>query len=104
MPSKLFKSFLSVLISLYLNYFFSLLNELNLKETQLIFFRQQIWVFASALMYDFCLHVNVNYFKKLFDSMKFSKDYTAVCYKILNKYSGVDRILGDHPVIDLTES
>ena len=36
--------------------------------------------------------------------MKFSKDYTAVCYKILNKYSGVDRILGDHPVIDLTES
>ena len=55
-------------------------------------------------MYDFCLHVNVNYFKKLFDSMKFSKDYTAVCYKILNKHSGVDRILGDHPVIDLTKS
>ena len=36
--------------------------------------------------------------------MMFSKDYTAVCYRILNKHSGVDRILGDHPVIDLTES
>ena len=36
--------------------------------------------------------------------MWFSKDYTAVCYRILNKNCGVGRVLGDHPVIDLTES
>ena len=81
-----------------------MLNEVNLKETQLIFFRQQIRVFASELMYEFCLHVNVNYFKKLFNSMRISKDYTAVCYRTMNKHSSVDGILDDHPVIDLTES
>ena len=54
-------------------------------------------------MYDLCLHVNVNYFKKCFDSMRFSKDYTTVCNRILNKHSDVDRILGDHPVMDLNE-
>ena len=98
MPTKLFKLFLNVLIRLYLNYCFSMLNELNLKETQLIFFRQQIWVFASDLMYDSCLHINVNYFKKRFDRIMFAKDYTAVCYRILNKHSVVDRILGNHYV------
>ena len=77
MPTKLLKSFLSVLITLHL-IFFSLLNEPNLKETKLIFFRQQIWVFASDLMYDFCLDVN--------------KEHTAVCYRILNKHFGADRI------------
>ena len=55
MPTKLFKSFLSVLIRLYLNHFPSLLNEVCLQETQQIFFRQQIWIFASNLMYGFCL-------------------------------------------------
>ena len=75
-----------------------------MKETQLIFLDYKFGFFSSDLMYDSCLHVNVNYFKKLFDRMMFSKDYTAVCYRILNKHSGVDRISGDHPVIDLTES
>ena len=103
-PNKLSKSFLSALIRLYLNYFFSLLNEVCLKETQHIFFRQQIWVFASGLMYDFCLHVNIDYFNKLFQSIIFSEAYTVTCYRILNKHSVAGRILGEHRVIDLTES
>ena len=50
--AKLFKSFISVLIRLYL-FFFSLLNEFCLKETQQILFRQQIWILASDHMSDF---------------------------------------------------
>ena len=78
--------------------------EVNLKETQLIFFREQIWVFTSNLMYDFCLHVNINYFNRLFHNMRFSEEYTAACHGTSNKHSVVDRILGEHHVIDLTES
>ena len=81
--------------------FFSLLNEVWLKQIQQIFFRQQIWIFISDLMYDFCLHVNIDYFNNLFNSMKFSKGYTAACYRILNKHSVSDSILGEHPVTDL---
>ena len=44
-------SFIKTATNSVLNYFFSLLNELNLKETQLILFRQQIWVFASDLIW-----------------------------------------------------
>ena len=70
-----------------------MLNELNLKETQLIFFRQQIWVFASDLMYEFCLHVEFEYFNNLFVSLKFPENYTATCCRTIN----------DHPkFIDLT--
>ena len=36
--------------------------------------------------------------------MRFSKSYTASCYRILNKNSVADRILGEHSVTDLTES
>ena len=91
---------------MYINYFFSLLNEaeVNLKDTQLVFLREEIWIFASNLMYDFCLHVSINYFNRLFHNMRFSEEYTAACYKILNKHSVVDRILGEHHVRDLTES
>ena len=103
-PNKLSKSFLSALIRLYLNFFFSLINEVCLKETQQIFFRQQIWVSASGLMYDFCLYVNIDYFNKLFQSIRFSEAYTAACYRILNQHSVADRILGEHRVIDSTES
>ena len=78
--------------------------EVNLKETQLIFFREQIWIFASNLMYDFCLQFNINYFNRLFHNMRFSEEYTAVCYRILNKHSVSDRILCEHDVVDLSES
>ena len=55
-------------------------------------------------MYDFCFHANIDYFSKLFNSMRFSEDYTAACYRISNKHSVVDRILGEHAVIDLYSS
>ena len=58
--------FLSILIRLCLSYFFSLLNEVCLKETQKIFFRRKTWKFASDIMYDFYLHVNIDYFNNLF--------------------------------------
>ena len=54
-------------------------------------------------MYDFCFHVNIDYFNKLFDNMRFSKNYRASCYRVLNKHSVFDKILREHPVIDLTE-
>ena len=99
---NLLKAFLTILIRLYLSYFFSLLNEVNLNETHQIYLRQQIWLFASDLKYGFCLHVNIDYLNKLFDNMRFLKSYTASCNRVLNKHSVVDRILGEHPVIDLT--
>ena len=101
-PKNLFKAFLTILIRLYLSYFFSLLNEVSLNELHQIFLRQQIWLFASDLVYDFCLHVNIDCFNKLFDNMRFSKNYTTSCYRVLNKHSVVDRVLGEHPIIDLT--
>ena len=101
-PKNLFKAFLTILIRLYWSYFFSLLNKVNLNETHQIFLRQQIWLFASDLIYEFCLRVNIHYFNKLFDNMRFSKNYAASCYRVLNKHSVVERILGEHPVLDLT--
>ena len=98
---NLFKAFLTILIRFYVSYFISLLNEVNLNETHQIFLRQQICFFASDFMYDFC-HVNIDYFNKFFDNMKFSKNYTSSSYRVLNKHSVVDRILGKHPVTDLT--
>ena len=72
-----------------------------------MFLRQQIWLFASDLIYDFCLHVNTDSLKKLFDNMRFLKNYTTSCYRDSNKHSGiniaVDRIFCEHPVIDLTQ-
>ena len=81
-----------------------MLNEVSLKETQQIFLRQQIWIFAYDLMYDFCLHVNIDYFNKLFQSMRSSEAYTAACYRILNKHSVAGRILGEHPAVELTKN
>ena len=105
-PNKLFQSFLSILIRMYINLFFSQLNkvEVNLKETQFISFREQIWIFASNFMYGFCLYVENNYFNRLFHNMRFSEEYTAVCYRILNKHSVSDRILCEHDVVGLSES
>ena len=105
-PKNLFKVFLTILIRLYLSSVFSLLNEVNLNQTHQMFLRQQIWLFASDLIYDFCLHVNTDSLKKLFDNLRFLKNYTTSCYRDSNKHSGinivVDRIFCEHPVIDLT--
>ena len=90
---NIFQEFLSVLTRLYLNNFFFLLSEVKLAEKCKISFRQQIWIFVSDHMYDFCMHVNISYFNNLFKNMKFLEDYTAVCYRILND---------DSAVIDLT--
>ena len=68
-----------------------------------MFLRQQIWLFTSDLIYDFCLHVNIDALKKLFNNIRFWKNYTASFYRVLNKHSVVDRIFCEHPVIDLTQ-
>ena len=73
-------------------FFFSLLEEVQLKEVQLISFRDEIWISACHLMHDFCLRVDINHFKRLFDNMRFSKQYIASCYKILNKHSILEKI------------
>ena len=44
-------------------------------------------------MYEFCANVNINYFNNLFKKMRFSKDYKAACFRIVND---------DSTVIDLT--
>ena len=67
-----------------------------------ILLRQQIWLFTSDLIYDFCLHVNIDALKKLFNNIRFWKNYTASFYRVLNKHSVVDRIFCEYPVIDLT--
>ena len=54
-------------------------------------------------MHAFCLHVNIDYFDRLFGSMKFSENYTVACYRILHKHSFADKIFGKHAIIDLTE-
>ena len=67
-PKKLYKRFLLSmlrLLRLYLNYFCSLLSEIELEEEQKIFFRQQIWIFAADLMYGFCLNAKFEYFNNL---------------------------------------
>ena len=92
MPNKLLKSFFCVLIRLYLIFFLCWMNSIWKK--QLLFFREQIWVFASDLKYEFCLHAEFEYFNNLsVSSMKFPENYTATCYRVIN----------DHPkFIDLT--
>ena len=60
-----------------------MLEEVQLEEVHLISFRDEILISACHLMYDFCLH----YFKRLFDNMKFSKQYASPCHRILNKHS-----------------
>ena len=72
------------LLRLYLNYFCSLLSQIELKEKQKIFFRQQIWIFAADLMHGFCLNIKFEYFNNLFVSMKIPGSYTSTCYKIVN--------------------
>ena len=81
--------FSKCLIRLYLNFFLSLLNEINLKEIQQTFFRRETEIFAYDLMFDFCLNIDINYLNTLFSSMKFPNDYTTVCYKIVNRHSAV---------------
>ena len=86
-PKKLSKRFLLRLLRLlrlYLNYFCSLLSQIELKEKQKIFFRQQIWIFAADLMHGFCLNAKFEYFNNLFVSMKIPGTYTSTCYKIVN--------------------
>ena len=86
-PNILFNSYLSSSARVYFSYLFSVLEEVQLKEVQLITFRDEIWISACHLMHDFCLHVDINYFKRLFDNMRFSKQYSASCCRILNKHS-----------------
>ena len=71
-PTKLFQGILSVLTRLYLNYFFSLLNEVNSKEIQQMFFRQGTWTFAYDLIFDFCLNIDINYFDTTFQRCEIS--------------------------------
>ena len=89
-PNKLFKFFLSILITVYLNYFFNLLKELELNDDQTTFFRPQIWSYTGSLKYDFCLNVNIEQFNVLFNNMKYPEHYNSNCYKITNKYFVVD--------------
>ena len=77
------------LLRLYLNYFCSLLSEIELEEEQKIFFRQQIWIFAADLMYGFCLNAKFEYFNNLFVSTKFQENYTSTCYKIVHDYPDI---------------
>ena len=65
------------------NLFFSLLSEIELKEEEKIFFRQQVWFFAAYLMYGFYLNAKFEYFNNLFVSMKFTKNYASTCYRIV---------------------
>ena len=71
--TKLFQGILSVLTRLYLNFFFfSLLNEVNSKETQQTVFRQETWTFAYDLIFYFCLNIDINYFDTTFQRCEIS--------------------------------
>ena len=71
------------MIRLCLIYFF-LLSEIELKEEEKGFFRQQVWFFAADLVYGFCLNAKFEYFNNLFVSMKFTENYASTCYRIVN--------------------
>ena len=58
-------------------------------QKKIIFSRQEIWIHASDLMYNFCSNVTINYFNNIFKNMRFSEDYTAVCLIIVNDDSAV---------------
>ena len=87
--SKLFRVFVSILIRAYLNCILSLLNEVEFSEYQATFFRQEVWSYAGSLFYDFCLHVNIDYFNVLFRDIK-PEQYKSNCFKIINKHLVVD--------------
>ena len=61
-------------------------------KNKFFFFRQQTWSYAASLLYDFCLHVNINYFYLLFHGMKYPENYKSNCFKIINKDFVVDLI------------
>ena len=81
---------MSILIRLYASHFLSLLKEVELNEEQAIFLKQETWSYAISFLYDFCLHVDINYFNLLFRDMKYPEDYKSNCFKIINKRCVVD--------------
>ena len=87
--NKLFRVFVSILIRVYLNYILSLLNEVEFSEYQVTFFRQEVWSYAGSLFYDFCRHVNIDYFDVLFRDIR-PEQYKSNCFKIINKHLVVD--------------
>ena len=71
----------------------SLLNEVEINEEQAFFSDWsdwQTWSYAASFLYDFCLHVSINYFNLLFHDLKYPKDYKLNCLNIINKYFVVD--------------
>ena len=89
-PNKHFRVFLSILIRLYVSYFFPILKEVELNEEQAKCLWKQIWSYAASLLCDFCHHVDVNYFNLLLHYMKYPEDYKSNCFKIINKHFVVD--------------
>ena len=55
-----------------------------------LFFQTANLVLAASFLYDFCLHVNINYFNLLFHDINYPEDYKSNCFKIINKQFVVD--------------
>ena len=86
-PNKLFRIFLSILIRLYRSYFLYFLKEVKINEEKAIFFQTAN---VASFLYDFCLHVSINYFNLLFHDIKYLEDYKSNFSKTINKHFAVD--------------
>ena len=72
-----------------MNYNLSLLHEVEFSKYQATFFRQEVWSYTGSLFYDFCFHVNIDYFNVLFRDIK-PEQYKSNYLKIINKNLVVD--------------
>ena len=90
-PKNVFKGFLSILLKVYWNSFFSICDECVLGKGRVMFFRKSAWSFCYILMLDFCyilmldfcLGVNLKSFKFMFESFVPIIDYDCNCFQIL---------------------
>ena len=79
-PKNVFKVFLSILVRVYLNSFFSICDKCVLDKGQAMFFRKSVWGFCYMHMLDFCLGDNLEPFRFMFESFVPIIDYDCDCF------------------------
>ena len=83
-PFKFFKMFLNIMVRIYLNKLFQVLDKVNVSHHEYNFTRQRICWQVYNLMTELCCETNVDYFNQFFLKMRFMKNYFSDCFFIQN--------------------
>ena len=72
------------MVRVYLNKLIEILDKLNVSHHEYIFIRKHICWQAYDLMSELCSETNVDFFKDLFNKLRYMKNYFSFCFFVQN--------------------